>query len=67
MPELKEPIVCEVECKHKDCKHWKQFVGKDCSICNKPVEAKQGYYEIEDNIPSHFGCVQDEALEDRGC
>ena len=67
MPELKEPDVCEVECEHSDCKHWKQFVGKNCDICKKPVESGQGYYELEDNVPSHNYCVQDEALEGGGC
>ncbi len=62
MPELKEPTVCRVECKHKDCKHWKQFVGTICDLCGKPVVANQAYYEDKIGVPQHVMCVHN-ALE----
>ncbi len=62
MPELKEPTVCEVECRHKDCKHWKQFVGTLCEICNDPVEPFQAYYEDVKGKPEHFACVHEKAI-----
>ena len=57
MPELKEPVVCETNCEHKDCKHWKQFVGTICDLCDKSVESNQAYYEDVIGKPKHADCV----------
>lgn len=65
MPELKEPIVCEIECRHSDCKHWKQFVGKICDLCGEPVESGQSYYEDEIGKPQHSRCVRTNIFRDR--
>lgn len=59
MPELKEPTVCEMDCDHNDCNHWKGFVGTKCELCGKPVESGQAYYEDDIGKPEHFACVAD--------
>ncbi len=63
MPELKEPTVCEVECEHTDCKHWKQFVGTIDELCGKPVLSGDAYYEDTIGKPQHFDCVHDAILD----
>ena len=56
MPELKEPNVCEGDCKHTDCASLRDFVNNAfCALCNKKVEAGQAYYD--DSYMTHAKCL----------
>ena len=58
MLELKEPIVCNDECEHRDCAYTRKFVSTaTCSICENKIEVGSAYYGTLSNDLQHFSCL----------
>ena len=58
MFELKEPNVCESECKHDDCKYNRNFVNNaKCNICERRIHPGEGYYGLHLGELTHAICT----------
>ena len=66
MTELKEPMVCDKPCQHKDCEATRKMVGSLCAICQKPIISGERFQFDKANAIQHALCGELEAEREGG-